>query len=365
MTAKNDEIKNRLSNERKARKELYKSPVLSALFLEVTSRCNARCEHCGSRCDGNMQGEEISAEDLKRTLKEISLCYNPKKVRLWVTGGEPLIRKDLFDIIDYANSLGFYWGMTSNGMLIDEKMVKKLEDNHLKTVSISIDGLKETHEKFRKVPNCYEKILKGIELMQQSKEIQVVEVTTVVTKKNIDELEALYQLLLDYNVKYWRVINCEPIGRANDNKEILLDGKDYIRLFRFIEEKKNEGKMKDITYGCAHYLGPKMEGTNRIRHQDFLCLTGLAIASILSNGDIFVCPNVPRRKELIQGNIKTDSFVNVWETKYQPFRSDDRTSNDTCKKCKHWEFCQGDSFHSWDFDENKPSMCLKEIYEEL
>lgn len=358
-------IQDQILKLREERRMLYTKPYLSAIFLEVTSRCNARCEHCGSRCDGNMQGDEISAEDLKKTLKEVSLCYNPKNIALWVTGGEPLVRKDLFEIMDYATSLGFRWGMTSNGMLIDEKMVQKLENSNMKTVSISIDGLKETHEKFRKVPGCYEKIIKGIELMQQSKEIETVEVTTVVTKKNMHELEELYHFLLDHNVKHWRVINCEPIGRANDNKELLLDGKDYIHLFRFIEEKKKEGKMKSITYGCAHYLGPNMEGTKRIRTQKFLCLTGLTIASILSNGDIFVCPNVPRRKELIQGNIKTDSFVNVWETKYQPFRSDDRTSNETCKKCKHWNLCQGDSFHSWDFDDNKPSICLKEIYEEL
>ena len=345
------------------RKKLYEHPQLRQLFLEVTSRCNARCEHCGSRCDGNEQGKEISAEDLKKTLKEISECYDPKNVFLNVTGGEPLMRQDLFDILDYAVELGFPWGMTSNGMLINETMLKKLEKAKMSTVSISIDGLKETHEKFRKVPNCYEKILKGIDMMQKSPVINIVQVTTVTTKQNIHELEDLYQLLLDHGVKYWRVVNCDPIGRANDNKDIFLDLEDYKYLFKFIEEKSKEGKMIDITYGCSHYLGFNAE--KKVRSNYFICMTGLYVGSILSNGDIFVCPNVPRRPELIQGNIKKDSFVHIWETKYQAFRNENRTSNAKCKRCKHWNYCGGDSFHTWNFDEKKPNICLKPIFDEL
>jgi len=345
------------------RKELYERPILRQLFLEVTSRCNARCEHCGSRCDGNEQGKEIEAEYLKKTLKEISECYDPKKIFLNVTGGEPLMRKDLFDIMEYATSLGFNWTMTSNGMLINKTMLKKLEKANLATVSISIDGLKETHEKFRKVPNCYENILKGIEMMQASPVIKIVQVTTVANKKNFHELEDIYQLLLKHNVKYWRVVNCDPIGRAKDNNDLFLDLDEYKELFRFIKEKQKEGKMKEITYGCSHYLG--LNGEHEYRDFYFICTTGLTVASILSNGDIFVCPNVPRRKELIQGNIKKDSFVDVWETKYKPYRNENRTSNAKCKRCKHWNYCGGDSFHTWDFDENKPSICLKPIFDEI
>lgn len=345
------------------RKNLYKHPQLRHLFLEVTSRCNARCEHCGSRCDGNEQGEEISQELLKKTLKEVAECYNPKKVFLNVTGGEPLMRKDLFEILEYAVSLGFSWGMTSNGMLINESMVKKLEKAKMETVSISIDGLAKNHEQLRKVPNCYDKILKGIDMMLKSPVIKIVQVTTVANKRNIHELEDLYQLLLSHGVKYWRVVNCDPIGRANDNSDLFLDLDDYKYLFKFIEEKSKEGKMKEVTYGCSHYLGLNAE--KKLRKNYFICMTGLYVGSILSNGDIFVCPNVPRRKELIQGNIKKDSFVDVWETKFKCFRNEDRTSNSKCRRCKHWNYCGGDSFHTWNFDENKPNICLKPIFKDL
>ncbi len=352
-----------LELQHETRKCLYEHPELRHLFLEVTSRCNARCEHCGSRCDGNEQGKEIETKYLKKALKEVSECYDPKKVFLDVTGGEPLMRKDLFDIMKYATDLGFSWGMTSNGMLINKTMMKKLEKAKMSTVSISIDGLKETHEKFRKVPNCYEKILAGLDMLLASPVVKAVQVTTVANKKNINELEELYQLLLKHGVQYWRVVNCDPIGRANDNKEIFLDMDDYKKLFHFIEEKQKEGKMKEVTYGCSHYLG--LNGEHKYRNFYFICMAALYVGSILSNGDIFVCPNVPRRKELIQGNIKKDSFVAVWETKYKNLRHEDRTSNPTCKKCEHWNYCGGDSLHTWNFDENKPNICLKPIFDEI
>jgi radical SAM protein with 4Fe4S-binding SPASM domain len=128
-------------------------------------------------------------------------------------------------------------------------------------------------------------------------------------------------------------------------------------MFNFIKEKRNEGKIL-VEDDCAHYLGLKYEKI--LRKNGFVCGAGLFIGSILANGDICVCPNV-RRKELVQGNIKTDSFVDVWENRYKEFRKKRITTNDKCKKCKSFKYCRGGSFHTWNFDENVPNMCMKEI----
>lgn len=344
------------------RKYLYEHPQLYHLFLEVTSRCNARCEHCGSRCDANTQGNEVSAEALKKTLKEVAEHYDASNILLNVTGGEPFLRKDLFEIMDYAVSLGFKWGVTSNGILINEKMVEKIVASKMSTISISIDGLRETHESFRKVPGSWDRIIHGIKLLLNEPSIQCVQVTTVANKKNMHELEELYKIVQELGVKYWRVVNCDPIGRAKDNaKDILLDSKGYRDLFKFIYEKRNENKIV-VDYGCSHYLGLNTE--KELRSQYFICMTGLYVGSILSNGDIFVCPNVERRPELIQGNINTDSFVEVWENKFKEFRHERRTACDDCLKCSHWKYCGGDSFHTWNFDDNEPNICIKKIYRE-
>lgn len=263
--------------------------------------------------------------------------------------------------MDYANKLGFRWGMTSNGMLVTDDILKKMNDTNMETISISLDGLKETHESFRKVPGSFDRIIENIKKLQKVPSIKIVQVTTVANKKNLNELEALYELMKKLNVVSWRVINVDPIGRAKENKDILLDKEEYKWLFNFIKEKREENIM-NVEYGCSHYLDISME--KEIRDTYFFCTTGLYVASILSNGDIFVCPNVERRSEFIQGNIKIDNFVDVWENKFEQFRSDDRLKCDKCNKCKKWKYCLGDSFHTFNFDDRKPNFCIKNIYEQ-
>ena len=123
------------------RRKLYEKPILKDLFLEVTLRCNARCEHCGSSCGDKIQTDEISADELKKALKDIADKYDASQILLNVTGGEPLVRKDLFDIMRYATSLGFRWGMTSNGMLINDDIINKMIETNMETISISLDAL--------------------------------------------------------------------------------------------------------------------------------------------------------------------------------------------------------------------------------
>lgn len=341
-------------------KMLINKHRLSNLFLEVTLRCNAKCEHCGSSCGYTIPKDEISADCLKKSLLEIHEKYGSKNVFLTVTGGEPLMRTDLFDIMEYAVSLGFRWGMTTNGMLINKNIVDLFRKTNMESISISLDGLKETHEKFRKVPGSFDKIMKAIDLLKELECLNHLQITTVVNKKNIHELEDIYKLLLDKGIKEWRVICVDPIGRAYNNDGILLDKEGLTYMFDFIRQKRLEGKML-VEYDCSHYLGLKYE--NILRNHGFVCGAGIFIGSILSNGDICVCPNV-RDKSLVQGNIKTDSFVDVWENKYEIFRKKRITTNEKCKACKSYKYCRGGSFHTWNYDENKPNMCMKELLKE-
>ena len=116
-----------------------------------------------------------------------------------------------------------------------------------------------------------------------------------------------------------------------------------------------------VDFSCSHYLGFKYETI--LRPFGFICGAGLFIGSILSNGDICVCPNV-RNKKLVQGNIREDSFVDVWENRFEIFRKKRITTNAKCKKCKSFKYCRGDSFHTWNYDDNTPNMCMKEILED-
>lgn len=93
----------------------------------------------------------------------------------------------------------------------------------------------------------------------------------------------------------------------------------------------------------------------------YMCYTGLAVGSILYNGDIFVCPNVERRPELIQGNVRKDNFVEIWENKFEFFRNLEKFKCGKCDKCEDWKYCLGGAFHTWDFENEEQQICLKEI----
>ncbi len=344
------------------KQQLYKEHKLQALFFEVTSRCNARCEHCGSSCGDFVPKDEMTYDEIISVMDDVAEHYNPKDIMFFFTGGEPLVRKDFFELTDYANKLGFAWGVTTNGMLIDEEAVKKMVETNMYSVSVSIDGLKETHEKFRKVPGSFDKILKGIELMHESNAIPVVQVTTCVNKKNIHELEEMHKLMKEIGIKNWRIITVDPIGRAKDNDELLLSPEQYKQVFNFMLEKRIEDPEMTIMYGCGHYWGNVLN--TMLIGTFYTCFTGYWVASILSNGDIFGCPDIERLPELIEGNIRKDKFSDVWENGFKRYRKIDRTCNETCAACPDWKICTGDAFHTWDFKNNKPNFCARELYKE-
>jgi radical SAM protein with 4Fe4S-binding SPASM domain len=135
---------------------------------------------------------------------------------------------------------------------------------------------------------------------------------------------------------------------------LLLKPKDLLRLLDYIKSKKQTSPI-DITYDCTGFLGPKYEGL--VRNWFFYCTAGITTGSILHNGDIFVCPNVPRIPNLIQGNVRTNDYFDTWQNSFKPYRLKDRTSCDGCRQCINWTECRGGSFHLWDFEKQQPKFC--------
>lgn len=345
-----------IMNKKKRMRELEQTRGirLEHLFLELTMRCNERCLHCGSRC-GDIAQDEMTPKQYHEFLTQIAEDFDPKTFTLCVTGGEPLIRKDFFEIMDDANRLGFLWGMTSNATLITPDTAKDLQRTGMKTISVSIDGLPETHDAFRRTPGGWQKAMEGIENLIRVGGFQHIQVTTVVTHQNIDQLDELYHIFNDIELDSWRIINIDPIGRAKEHPELLMTNEDFVRMFEFIRNKRMAGE--PVTYGCEHYLG--MDYEREVRDWYFHCGAGKQIASIMSNGDITACLDIERRPEFVMGNIFKDRFKDVWENGFQIFRKGLTCEN--CEKCGEFEFCKGGAYHTWNFDENRPNVCFKDI----
>ena len=338
-------------------KQLYKKPVLKHLFFELTLRCNARCFHCGSNCLPNAGEDELTAEEFKRILDEVKEDFDIREIMLCITGGEPLLREDFFEILGYAHKLGYRWGMTSNATLITKDVAHKLAETGMRTISVSIDGLPETHDALRGMKGGYERAMQGVQNLIDEKAFKAVQITSVFNHENIKELDELFEIMKGIDIDSWRVINLEPIGRALNHPDLMCTKEDYIRLFDFIREKRNEGY--PVQYGCSHYLGLEYEAD--VRYWYWLCNAGVHTASIMSNGDIGACLDIERRPETIFGNVRKDRFSEVWKNGFQIFRQDPALKNETCSICRHKRFCRGDSWHSWNFDQNRPMVCMKDI----
>lgn len=340
----------------KNRDYLFEKHELRVLFWECTLNCNFFCQHCGSRAGKKCFEETLSTQEIKNAFSDVATNFKPERIFIAITGGEPLLRADLFEVMEYAKSLGFNWGVISNGFLVTDEIIKKAKKAGMDTADISIDGIGEVHDAFRNTPQAYDHAIKAVKLYQKANFLKVLRISSTINKKNINDLEKMYQTFSKLGIDEWRLICVDPIGRAADNKNILLNKDDYDRIFNFIiKKRRSEGKLK-VTAACQHFLGDKFE--DEVRDHFFYCATGINVGSILHNGDIFVCPNVPRRDDLIQGNVKKDSFSKVWNEKFEFFRNKERTACSECQACEHWDECLGGSFHSWNFEENKQNICL-------
>ena len=358
MTEDKKTIKSRELQELAAYRNYLRShPRLTYLFAELTDRCNLCCLHCGSR-SGDGKGHNLDTALLLRTLNEIAQDFEPRTVMLCLTGGEPLLHPDFFAIAESIHSLGFPWGITTNGTLIDSDRAKAMAALGLESVTLSLDGTENTHDALRQVKGSFRKVIAAVEHLHTAG-IKV-QITSVIHSGNFHELQPLYELMCRLKVESWRVINIEPIGRALEHRELLLSDEKIIGLLNFIREKRySTDTPMDVCFGCSHYLSFEYE--HELRDNYFICGSGIYVGSILCNGDIYSCLDIERRPELIQGNIARDRFSDVWRDGFRQFRSDRTELCESCRRCEEREFCAGDSTHTWNFDQNKPMFCIRSV----
>ena len=330
------------------RNQLRLTPQLHWLFFEITSRCNLRCQHCGSSC--TTHGDMLTIQDVKNTLRTV----RGRKPMICLTGGEPLLHPDFYQIARTVKDMGFHWGMTSNATLIGAQEAKMIRRAGMSTISVSLDGLEETHDALRQTRGAWKRAIEGIRHLQDVG--YTPQVTTVIHPGNIDQLDQLFDLLCHMGITSWRPINIEPIGRACESRDLLLSPGDFQRLIAFIRSKRFDPHCKmEVTFGCSHYLGVETERMARDHY--FLCGAGITVASIRSNGDICACLDIENRPELVQGNIHTDDFMDIWLHRFQAFRRDRTQASTTCSTCPDRYICGGDSTHTWNFDQNEPLLC--------
>ena len=179
------------------------------------------------------------------------------------------------------------------------------------------------------------------------------DVVTCVNRRNLSELPEIHRILSDLGVRQWRLFTIIPIGRAAHDPDMMLSDAEWRELMEFIITKRQEGGPMKVTFSCEDYLGPYEE---KVRDTRFFCRAGINIASILIDGRICACPNIDRDL-FSQGSIYTDSFYEVWQHRFQPYRRRDWArgretdricaQDSPCVHCKQWRDCLGGSLHNW------------------
>ena len=331
---------------------------LRYLFWETTRRCNLECRHCGSDCGRDNSEAGLDGDEVVRVLTRISQAYDAHKIMLVVTGGEPLARPDLMDILERVQKLKYRVGMVTNGIAMTEKRATALARIGLEAVVVSLDGPKECHDWLRARENAFERACNAITFLKAAR-VPIVEAITCVTPRSLQRLGETFEIVHKLGATHWRIFNIFPIGRAKGDKDLILDEDGIRHLVQQVAELRRIGKNRGVVVNLSEegYLGWEWE--KKVRDAPYFCRAGINIAGLLADGSIAACPNLS--PTMVQGNVNKDDFVDVWENRYQVFRDRKWTRVGDCATCKEWKVCRGNSLHLWDSEENRPAWCHYKI----
>ncbi|MEE9377816.1 MAG: radical SAM protein [Candidatus Lokiarchaeia archaeon] len=306
----------------------------SCAVWEITLRCNSKCIHCGSRA-GSARSDELNTEEALKLVKELHSC-GYKGVALM--GGEPLVRKDWFEIAKEVKKYKMDLSIVTNGLTVVEN-IQKLKNLDVDCVSLSLDGGKpETHDYLRGIKGAFEKTLSAINRLQ--KERLPTSIITAVSKKNLKEIDIIKHLILDRNIS-WQIQLAVPIGRFP--KELLISREEYYALAMFIAINVKKYSYRRLPVIGAHCFGYFSRFIPNLGLTPWVgCQAGYSVLGIQSNGDIKGCLTLP--DDFIEGNIRTQSLKEIISSPHaflynRKFEKKDLKGY--CRNCDFVNQCKG------------------------
>jgi len=327
------------------RARLFANPDLTYLFWESTLRCNLRCRHCGSSCEAKSPVDELSHEEILRVVDEIAQDFDPRRIFVSITGGEPLLRPDLYDVVERMSRVGMRSCIVTNGTLLGACEAARLFDCGMRTVTVSVDGAREQHEAVRG-KGTYRKTLAALTRAREAG-FEIVEAITCVRPANLHQLEEVERNVRGAGANQWRLITIDRMGRqaGHIDREMWLDPSQVNHLLDFIERRRRElrgtGDHFGVQFSCGGFLGPRRELA--VRPGDGQCFAGLCVASILSDGRVGACPSLPRSWS--QGSVREQRLSEIWRTRFQAYRDVDWRRTGICADCAWFDVCLGGGLH--------------------
>lgn len=294
----------------------------------VTNRCNFGCDHCYSRTD---PAEELDFATICCLVEKLSRA---KVFSINFGGGEPLLRKDLFDIALYATGLGIAVSMNSNGYLIDETIAEKLRRAGFKKVGISIDSADpEVHDRFRNAPGSHSRAVGALRHLKHAG-IET-SVSSVICKINIENVHDLISQATALEVDSVNFHNFKCTGLGFANRDALdLSPVEWKKFYiHALELKKTIPRLHiSLEDPIIASLGSKSESA---LVKGSVC--GKLSLNLKSNADITPCGFIP----IAIGNLLRDDLIEIWKGSPLLEKMRGKTPQGKCRKCGHYADCLG------------------------
>lgn len=329
------------------------------VIWNVIRRCNLRCKHCYSTSLDIDFKDELSTEQIKATIDDLKVAHVPVII---FSGGEPLLRPDIFEITEYAKAKGFYVALSTNGTLIDENNIEQIKAANYQYVGISIDGLEEVHDEFRRQEGSFQASMKALKLCKDAG-IKV-GMRLCLTRDNFNDLPAMLDLMEENNVDKFYLSHLNYSGRGKRNAEndaVFKMTKEAMEmLFERAWSHITKGIDSDFVTGNNDADGPFLlqwatkkfgeQYPTRVANLKQRLInwggnaSGVNVSNIDNTGTIH--PDTYWWSHPI-GNVKTEKFSDVWKNTQDPlmlgFRESPRPVKGRCKACQYLNICGGNT----------------------
>ena len=333
-----------------------RAPPGPVVIWNLIRRCNLACQHCYSiSADVDFPGE-LATPDIYRTMDDLKAFGVPALI---LSGGEPLLRNDLFEIAARSKSLGFYTALSTNGTLIDQPLALRIRELGFDYVGISLDGLRETHDKFRRKPGAFEKSLGALRLLRDMG--VKVGVRFTLTRDNAADFEPLLDLVDEERIPRFYFSHLNYAGRGNINRkrdaELRTARQAMDILFARCWDHATRGLERDYVTGnndadgvyFLHWARREISDLDEKHLRAKLAQwggnsSGVNVANIDNLGNVH--PDT-MWWDCTLGNVRSRPFSAIWTDTRHPImaglKARPRAIKGRCGTCAYFDVCGGNT----------------------
>jgi AdoMet-dependent heme synthase len=321
-----------------------KENKLNMIAWEVTRSCNLNCVHCRAAASCGPYPGELSTKECFQLVDEVAAMSSPVII---LTGGEPLLRPDIFDIAGYGTNKGLRMVMATNGTLVTSAVAQKMMESGIKRVSISIDGKDaQSHDMFRQEKGAFDKAMTGITALKGAgMEFQI---NTTITTANLKQMKDILELTKTLGAAAHHIFLLVPTGRGKELAGQAITAADYEETLNWFHQESLNCKIQLKATCAPHYfrimhqqkgnVKERKKPTGHFHEMTRGCLGGISFCFISHIGQVQPCGYL----ELDCGNVRKQSFAGIWENS-DVFRNlrDVSKYGGKCGVCEFIKVCGG------------------------